>query len=293
MSLRSTHTFRILALLVLSAAAPLLAAQTPMPVRAAPDYIIGHLDELAVTVRSPLEQPEFGQKTYRVQADGTIILPTLTKPVKVGGLTAQGAQDVIRDALISSKQYQSPTVAVTVVTARNSSVTVQGAVRSPGNVELRADRMTISDAIAVAGGFQPTAGSRIYVRGGPKRPAPEPGVLIEDGLEVYRKDDVLQGKIADSRVYDGDTISVEVAPHFYVIGYVKSSLSEYNWEPGTTLNKAIALAGGVTPDGAVNRVEIQRKNPKTGGFTKAKLLKDKMSTLIEPDDVIKVPKKRM
>ena len=60
-----------------------------------------------------------------------------------------------------------------------------------------------------------------------------------------------------------------------------------------TLQKALALAGGVSDQGAANRVQIQRKDPKTGEFKDVKLDKDKMNTVIEPDDVIKVPAKRM
>lgn len=289
---------RILPLLILSAAMPILAAQTTQsnqPVgRVDPGYIIGPLDEVSVTVASPIPQPEFSAKNYRVQNDGTIILPHLIDPVKIGGLNVQQARDVIRKALVASNQYQSPTVDVNVTEYRNSSVTVQGAVRTPGNISLRADRMTISDAISNAGGFQTGAGSRVWVRGGPNRPKPEPGTQIDENGEVYRKDDVLQGRIPDARVYDGDTITVEVAPHFYVTGYVKNSSSEYNWEPGVTLQRAIAMAGGVAPEGATNRISISRKDPKTGVFTDAKLnKKDKMMTIIEPDDVIKVPKKRM
>ncbi len=288
-------TVKFFALFLLTAAVPLIAAQSAQsPGRVIPDYIIGPLDELSVTVSSPVPQPEFGVKNYKVQNDGTIILPHLDKPVKVGGLTVQGAREVIRKALVEAKQYDSPIVDVQVSEYRNSSVTVQGAVRNPGNIPLRADRMTISDAISGAGGFQTSAGSRIWVRGGPNRPKPDAGVQIDDIGEVFRKDDVLQGRVADSRVFDGDTITIEVAPHFYVTGYVKNSTSEYNWEPGMTLNKAIALAGGVAPEGAQNRIEILRKDPKTGKFTKAPLSKsDKMATPIEPDDVIKVPKKRM
>ena len=288
-------TVRLFPLLLLFAATPLIAAQSSQGVgRVIPDYIIGALDELSVSVASPVYQPEFSAKNYKVQNDGTIILPHLDNPVKVGGLTAQQAREVIRKALIDAKQYDSPIVDVIVTEYRNSAVTVQGAVRSPGNISLRADRMTISDAIAQAGGLQTSAGSRIWVRAGPNRPKPDAGVPIDDGAEVYRKDDVLQGKVADARVWDGDTITVEVAPHFYVTGYVKSSTAEYNWEPGMTLNKAIALAGGVAPEGAANRITISRKDPKTGKFTNAPLSKnDKMATPIEPDDVIKVPKKRM
>lgn len=287
-------TPRFFSLLLLLAAAPLIGAQTSQVVgRAIPDYIIGPLDEVSVSVASPVPQPEFSAKNYRVQNDGTIILPNLTKPVKIGGMTVQRAREVIRQALIDSHQYQSPNVDVSVTDYRNSSVTVQGAVRTPGNTQLRADRMTISDAISTAGGFLTSAGSRIFVRGGPNRPKPDADAQVENGAEVFRKDDVAQGRVPDARVWDGDTITVEVAPHFYVTGYVKSSASEYNWEPSMTLQKAIALAGGVSPEGAANRITIERKDPKSGRFAKAKLAKDKFATAIEPDDVIKVPKKRM
>jgi polysaccharide export outer membrane protein len=295
---RVMKTARVLATLLIAAGVPLLAAQTPQATqpagRTAADYIIGPMDEVSVTVSSPVAQPQFSGKNYKVQNDGTVILPGLDKPVTIGGQTVQGARETIRKALIAAQQFLSPIVDVNVEVYRNSSVTVQGAVRTPGNTPLRADRMTISDAIAGAGGFQTSAGSRIWVRGGPNRPKPDPGVPIDDGAEVFRKDDVLQGKIEDARVYDGDTITVEVAPHFYVTGYVKNSSSEFNWEPGITLQKAIAMAGGVAPDGAENRISISRKDPKTGKFSDAKLSKtDKMMTPIEPDDVIKVPKKRM
>ena len=53
------------------------------------------------------------------------------------------------------------------------------------------------------------------------------------------------------------------------------------------------ILGGVKPDGAQNRAEIKRLDPKTKQYVKVKLNKEKGSTLIEPDDVITVPKKRM
>lgn len=282
---------KTLCLIVLASLAPLAAQTIQPPGRVIPDYRIGPMDEVSVTVASPVPQPEFADKKYRVQSDGTIILPHLAKPVKVGDLTVQKARELIRQALIDAKQYDNPTVDVVITEYRNSSVTVQGAVRAPGNTNLRADRMTLSDAISQAGGFQTNAGSRVWVRG-PKRPKPEADVQIEDQGEVYRRDDISQGRV-DVAVYDGDMIFVEVAPHFYVTGYVKNSSAEFSWSPGITLQKAIAMAGGVAPEGAQNRISIERKDPKTGKFTSVKLAKDKMSTIIEPDDVIKVPKKRI
>jgi polysaccharide export outer membrane protein len=289
---RLNKTAKFLALLLVLAAVPLHARQTVA--RAAADYIIGAMDEVSVSVNSPIAQPEFSAKNYRVAADGTIVLPHLDKPVKIAGLTQSKAREVIRQALIDAQQYADPQVDVNVTDYRNSSVTVQGAVRTPGDTQLRADRMTISDAISKAGGLQPSAGSRVWVKGGPSRPKPDAGTLVDDIGEVFRRDDVVQGRVLDPRVYDGDTIIVETAPHFYVTGYVKSSQSEYSWEPNITLNKAIAMAGGPTPEGALNRITIKRKDPKSGKIVEAKYAKgDKMLTIIEPEDVINVPKKRM
>jgi len=103
---------------------------------------------------------------------------------------------------------------------------------------------------------------------------------------------LIQGQVTDNKIQDGDTIAVEFAPHFYVTGFVKSSSDQYSWEPGLTLGKAIAMAGGPTPDGALNRVRIDRKDPKTGKFAPIKLEKDVMTTPIQPEDVINVPKRR-
>ncbi|TAK10698.1 MAG: hypothetical protein EPO35_13210 [Acidobacteria bacterium] len=294
MQTRVMKTIRLLSLILVAVAAPLAAAQTASqgPTRVIPDYTIGPADELAVTVSSPVPQPIYSAKNYRVQNDGTILLPGLDAPIKVAGLTVQQAREAIRKALIDARQFENPIVDITVTDYRASSVNVQGAVRNPGKIPLRADRMTLSDAIAGAGGLQTNAGSRIYVTG-PNRPKPEPEARIEDGREVFSKQDLVDGKLPDARVYDDDMVFVEVAPHFYVTGYVKNSQSEYNWEPGMTLQRAIAMAGGATSEGALNRVEINRKDPKTGGYKKVKLNKDNMATPIEPEDVIKVPKKRM
>jgi polysaccharide export outer membrane protein len=164
---------------------------------------------------------------------------------------------------------------------KGPSVIVQGAIRTPGTQVLRPDRNTLTDAIGMAGGFLSSAGQRIYVK------------RAGSADQVFLRNELLQGRHNDFRLQDGDNIRVEVAPHFYVTGYVKNSQSEYNWEPGMTLQKAIALAGGPSEDGAINRIEVQRRDPKSGNFKSIKLDKDKMATPILADDVIKVPKKRL
>jgi protein involved in polysaccharide export with SLBB domain/beta-lactamase regulating signal transducer with metallopeptidase domain len=349
-----------------------------------PAYVIQLSDELAVTVASPVLQPEFAEQRYRVQPDGTVLLPHLRQPIKVAGGTVVAARQAVRQALIDERQYSDPTVDVVVaayasqralelppepkpqtpqgpaiavgqivrlevvvgqvrqaefnkdytvqpdgtiavpyagstkaaglttsalqsaiettlassgtlpganVTAtietrvapeppKGISVTVQGAVRSPGTQMLREDRNTLADVIGSAGGFLSSAGAQIHLRHANGRE------------EIVQRADLLDGRL-NVKVLDGDTVRVELGRHFYVTGFVKNSQSEYNWEPGLTLQRAIAMAGGVGPDGVLNRVSVTRKDPKTGQFTDVKLDKDRMATPIQPDDVIKVPKKRM
>ena len=353
-----------------------------------PAYVIQLSDELAVTVASPVLQPEFAEQRYRVQPDGTVLLPHLRQPIKVAGGTVVAARQAVRQALIDERQYSDPTVDVVVaayasqralelppepkpqtpqgpaiavgqivrlevvvgqvrqaefnkdytvqpdgtivvpyagsvkaaglttsalqsaiqtklisggtlpganVTAtiearatpavpeppKSLSVTVQGAVRTPGVHALRSERNTLTDALGFAGGFLASAGQRVYLK------------RANSADQVFMRADLMQGKFNDLKIQDGDTVLVEVAPRFYVTGYVKNSHSEYSWEPGMTLQKAIALAGGPSEDGAINRVEVQRKDARSGQFKPVKLDKDRMATPIQPDDVINVPKKRM
>ena len=101
-----------------------------------------------------------------------------------------------------------------------------------------------------------------------------------------------EGELTDVLLDNGDTIDVPVAPRFYVQGFVNSP-GDLQWEPNMTLQKAIFKAGGATKDGALNRVSVKRLDPKTKKYDEQDLGKDSMAFIIQPDDVIYVPKKRM
>lgn len=84
---------------------------------------------------------------YAVGADGTIDFPVLGA-VKVAGLTREEVAATIKQQLISQNLVKDPVV---VVNFLNLSVSVLGEVSSPGRYEIDKDRMTIFDAIAMAG----------------------------------------------------------------------------------------------------------------------------------------------
>lgn len=267
------------------------APQTATP-KQVPGYIIGPGDVLRVSVYvGGTLQQDFRFSDYTVQTDGAVVLPLLSKPVIVAGLSVSAAAAAIRQALIDGKQFDDATVDITMMGYHSSQIRVQGAVRTPGSQTMTAEKMNISDALNAAGGLQPSAGTQIRVKRAKARPV-EPDVLVVDGWEVYSKDDLNDGKLIDVQLYDDDTVDVPVAPKFFVNGFVTQP-GEYQWEPNLTLERALLRAGDVRPEGAKNRVSIRRMDPKTKESKEVKLAKDKLSTIIEPGDVIYVPKRRM
>jgi len=58
----------------------------------------------------------------------------------------------------------------------------------------------------------------------------------------------------------------------------------YRIEPDMTVMQAISLAGGITPRGSENRVQVRRR----GGDGKWVQSKAKLTDAVSPDDVIHV-----
>ncbi len=254
-------------------------------------YIIGANDVVRVTVFSGGQsQQDFRANDYTVQTDGSVALP-LIRPIKLAGLSVTAANEAVRKALLAEKQFEECTVDIVMMGYHSSHLKVQGAVNKPGSVDMTAEKMNISDVLNAAGGLQSLAGSQIRVKRANNRPA-EPDVLVKDGWEIYSRAALDDGSLIDVLLYDNDTVDVPVAPKFYVQGFVTIP-GEAQWEPNLTLERALFKVGGVTKDGAANRISIRRTDPTTKLAKDIKLAKDKMSTIIEALDVIVVPKKRM
>ncbi|QSS98004.1 polysaccharide biosynthesis/export family protein [Psychroflexus sp. ALD_RP9] len=84
---------------------------------------------------------------YLVNENGEINFPELGK-IKVRGLTTQKAQDLIESQL---KAYvKDATVNIRII---NNSFTVQGEVRQPGTYEIIDERVTLPQALGLAGGL--------------------------------------------------------------------------------------------------------------------------------------------
>jgi len=88
-----------------------------------------------------------------VDKEGNIQVPILGS-IHAGGLTCNELADEVKKLLVSGDYIKNPVVNVQI---RNFRVTVLGEVRSPGVKELPSNRITLLDALGMAGDLLPTA----------------------------------------------------------------------------------------------------------------------------------------
>jgi polysaccharide biosynthesis/export protein len=119
-------------------------------------YVIGAEDVISVYV---WKEPDMS-KSVPVRPDGMISLP-LVGEVKAAGYTPVQLQDVLAAAM--KKFVSDPQVTVVVEKISSLSFNIVGEVTHPGYFPLTR-RMTVLDAIAMAGGFKDFAKSKkVYV----------------------------------------------------------------------------------------------------------------------------------
>ena len=119
-------------------------------------YVIGAEDTISVYV---WKEPDMS-KSVPVRPDGMISLP-LVGEVKAAGYTPLQLQDVLADTM--KKYVSDPQVTVVVEKIASLSFNIVGEVTHPGYFPLTR-RMTVLDAIALAGGFKDFAKTKkVYV----------------------------------------------------------------------------------------------------------------------------------
>ncbi|WP_249620988.1 SLBB domain-containing protein [Desulfuromonas sp. CSMB_57] len=211
------------------------------------DYRIGEGDVLRVLV---YDNPDLNTNA-RVSGQGTIIFP-LVGEVAIGGLTvSQAAQKIGRE--LANGYIRDPQVTVFVEEFRSQRVTIMGEVRTPGLHELSGST-SLMELISKAGGLTPDADFQATINR--KRSSPQEA---EQQINVNLRDllDRREGT-ADVALQDGDSVFIPRAGVYYVTGQVRRPGS-FRLEPGTSVIKAITMAGGFTELAAQKRVRIIRK----------------------------------
>jgi polysaccharide export outer membrane protein len=110
-----------------------------------------------LTIAFPLS-PELNQKVT-VHPDGYIVLQNIGS-IYIQGMTVPEVVDAVKKA--SAKVLNDPIVDVDLVDFQRPYFVVNGQVGKPGQYDLRHDT-TVTEAIALAGGFLPTAKTQVFV----------------------------------------------------------------------------------------------------------------------------------
>ncbi len=233
-------------------------------------YLVGEGDVLKITV---YDNPDLSV-TARVNSDGSILFP-LVGQVKIGGMNISQVAKKIAHVLAAG-YIVNPQVSVFVEEFRSKKVVIMGQVTKPGLYEL-SGTTTLLELISKAGGVTADAGEQVTI----KRKTPN---HRESFITIDLKKLLEKGADLDMPIVDGDNVFVSKAGTYYVTGQVNKP-DGYKLEEGTSVIKAITMAGGFTNLAAQGKIKIIRKIK-----GKEHILKDvSMHDPVLPEDVIVVP----
>lgn len=220
-------------------------------------YTLSAGDEVSIVV--------FGQEdlsmSVKLDENGTLNYPLLGS-VSAGGLTVSQLERTITREL-SGSYLVNPSVTVSVAEYRQ--VYINGEVNSPGGFDYKPG-LTLDKAIALAGGFSDKASK-------------ERIILTR---EINGQPQLFSMRPTDA-VLPGDIIEVSEYLQIFVNGEVQRA-GNYPYQPGLTVEKAIALAGGFSARASQKRIKVSREvdgQQQTG--------KIRMRDPVYPGDILSVP----
>ncbi len=277
----TSKLFTILSVfLIFSVLIPGQATKTPDDTSG---YAIGAKDLLDIKV---FEVPELNI-TIRVGENGTIALPLLGV-VEVEGLTRRGVEEKLA-RLLEESYLKNAQVTVFINEYESKTVSIMGAVKTPGNYKLLG-KQNLMQLISRAGGLTGDSGGRIIViRTFPSgKSASLPIDLDELMIRGNPKMNI--------PLMAGDIVNIPVERLYdvFVFGQVeKPGNIAMKRTTRMTLMKAIAQAGGFTQrarKGSVIVTRMVKGVEKKIRVNVKKILRGKAKDfLLEPQDVVFVP----
>ncbi len=169
----------------------------------------------------------------RIDDNGYIVVPYAGK-LKVGGKTIGAAERLIRDSMRGMSQ--NPQVVVTLNQIITNSIIVGGEVAKPGRLILQTNRETLSDVVALAGGYR--GNSRDLVL----------RVTRRSQIMDIRLNDLVENPQLDVRAYPGDRLTLISSPRsFSVLGASGRTEQIPFTNSRISVAEAMAAAGGANP----------------------------------------------
>lgn len=169
----------------------------------------------------------------RVDDNGDISIPYAGK-LHVVGRTVGETENMVRASLRGLSQ--NPQVLITLSQAITNSVIVSGEVARPGRLVLQTNRETLSDVIALAGGYRGAAKDlilRVFRR--------------SDSVDIAINDLIDTPKL-DVRAYPGDRLMLINNPRTYSVMGAPSVVQQIPFTRSkVSLAEAISTVGGVNP----------------------------------------------
>lgn len=170
----------------------------------------------------------------RVDDQGNISLPYAGK-IAVTGMTTGQVEEAIRIAL--KRLSQNPQVIVTLAQAITNSVIIGGEISRPGRLVLQTNRESLSDVIALAGGYRGNARDLT--------------LRVTRGASTVdmRVNDLTENPIMDVRIQPGDRLMLINNPRTYSILGASGRVEQVPFSrSAVSLAEAVATAGGTNPN---------------------------------------------
>jgi polysaccharide export outer membrane protein len=225
--------------------------------------------------------PELSQKV-RVSNTGDIYLP-LIDHLHVAGMTVEEAQSAIEKQLSDGGFVRNPHVTILVTESSSALVSVLGEVSKPGVYPVIGPRR-LYDVISAAGGLTEKAGKNVSITHRNEPDSPKT-ITLSDKLRQDAQSNVL--------IQPGDTVVVERAGAFFVVGDVVHPSGFIMDAPNLTVLKAMALAGGPTRSASLNNAFLIRKTPEGVKQTHVPLKKimkaESPDVAMQVEDILFVP----
>lgn len=220
-------------------------AQTPTDMVGPGDVLDINVYEAGVTLfnntssnaQNPMAAPGVQvQKLPPTRIDdlGDITIP-YAGTLHVAGLTTGEVEAMIRDAL--KRISQNPQVLVTLDQAITNTIIIGGEVAKPGRLVLQTNRESLSDVIALAGGYRGSS-KDIMVR-----------IMRGSSSADVRVNDMVENPALDVRIRPGDRLMLVDDPRTYSILGASGRVEQVPFRRSTvSLAEAIATAGGTNPN---------------------------------------------
>ncbi len=276
-------------------AKPAASSVTTQTRPASPDYILGPGDQILVRI---VNLDEITDKPIPIDMSGHIHLPVVGT-VKASGMTVAQLQSALGAKV--SKYVLEPDVSVSIVEFHSQPVSVIGAVKNAGVLQVQG-RKTVVEMLSLAGGIDVTAGSTVEItRRLEWGRIPLPNAHDDPSGSFSVAHISLKSLIAARNpgenilVQPYDVISVPRAETVYVMGEVmKPGGFPLDSHEEVTVLQALSMAGGFDRTAAGRKARLLRVSGETSRaevpIDLLKILDGKTADVpMLPNDILFVP----